>query len=126
MTPPHPLSGDTPATLDRRRALDAEAIRAEHVVTTCDRESLGTLEVTLSPEAIDDLAERVAELVAERIGAPDDDRWLTTPEAARHLGLSVDAVHKLTAARKVPFAQDAPGARCYFKRSDLDAWRRSE
>jgi excisionase family DNA binding protein len=122
-----------PATLDRRRALDAEAIRAEHsldrkVATTCDRgEPLGSLQVTLSPEAMDDLAERVADRVLAQLDSREDrDRWLDSAEAAAYLAMTTSALHKLTAARKVPFSQDAPGGKCYFKRADLDAWRRSE
>lgn len=56
----------------------------------------------------------------------DEDRWLSTREAAEHLGLSVAAMHRLTAERSVPFEQDGPGAKCWFKRGALDAWRRGE
>jgi excisionase family DNA binding protein len=69
--------------------------------------------------------EQLAELLAPHLTATtaSDDRWLTTAEAALHLGLSVHALHRLTAARRVPFTQHAPGGRCYFRRSELDAWR---
>jgi excisionase family DNA binding protein len=50
--------------------------------------------------------------------------WMTTREAAAHLGLTLAALHRLTAARAVPFEQDAPGGKCWFQRADLDAWRR--
>jgi hypothetical protein len=54
----------------------------------------------------------------------DEDPWIETAEAAAHLGMSVDQLHKLTAARQgIPFSQDAPGCKLYFKRSKLDAWR---
>lgn len=52
------------------------------------------------------------------------DGWMTTAEAAVYLGLTVAALHRLTAARTVPFEQDVPGGKCWFKRSDLDDWRR--
>jgi hypothetical protein len=57
---------------------------------------------------------------------PEPDAWMTAREAAAYLGFaSVHPLHKLTAARTIPFAQDAPGCRLFFKRSDLDDWRRS-
>lgn len=46
-----------------------------------------------------------------------------TTAAAQHLGLSRHALHRLTAERRIPFTQGGIGARCYFKRADLDVWR---
>jgi excisionase family DNA binding protein len=54
----------------------------------------------------------------------EGDRWLNTRQAAEYLGISLNALHKLTAARAIPFEQDRPGAKCWFRRSELDAWRR--
>ena len=83
----------------------------------------------LDEAALERLAERLGprlvEAVAAHLVARGDDRWLSTREAARYLGMTANALHKLTAARGVPFAQDAPGGKCWFLRSDLDAWRRS-
>ncbi len=53
------------------------------------------------------------------------DKWIGTREAADYLGLSVDEVHRLVAARRIPFQRDAPGHKCHFKRSELDEWRRN-
>lgn len=53
------------------------------------------------------------------------DRWMTTKEAADYLGRSVSSIHKLTAARAIPFEQDAPGGKCWFLKSELDEWMRS-
>ena len=50
--------------------------------------------------------------------------WMTSREAATYLGLTLAALHRLTAARAVPFEQDAPGGKCWFNSADLDAWRR--
>ncbi|HXW59443.1 MAG TPA: helix-turn-helix domain-containing protein [Solirubrobacteraceae bacterium] len=79
----------------------------------------------------DETVERLAAGIAQRLGLPassisitDSDRWLSSREAAGHLGITLAALHRLTAARRVPFAQDAPGCRCWFRRSELDAWRR--
>lgn len=78
----------------------------------------------LDEEALDTLAERLAPRLAERAAGrrEDEDRWLTSREAAAYIGRSPTALHKLTAARAIPFSQAGPGARCYFRRSDLDAW----
>lgn len=83
---------------------------------------------SLDAEALDALAERLAPRLAGSLAAgtgPEPDRWLTTREAAGYIGRSPNGLHKLTAARAIPCSQDGPGARCYFRRSDLDAWMRS-
>jgi excisionase family DNA binding protein len=50
--------------------------------------------------------------------------WMTSRDAATYLGLTLAALHRLTAARAIPFEQDAPGGKCWFTHADLDAWRR--
>ena len=50
---------------------------------------------------------------------------MDTKDAASYLGLTVHALHKLTAAREIPFEQEKPGAKCWFQRSRLDEWRRA-
>ena len=50
--------------------------------------------------------------------------WMASHEAAAYLGLTLPALHRLTAARALPFEQNAPGGKCWFHRADLDAWRR--
>jgi excisionase family DNA binding protein len=72
------------------------------------------------------LAADLAAVVAPHIRPepPAEAGWMTTREAAAHLGLTLHALHRLTAARAVPFEQDAPGGKCWFNRTDLDAWRR--
>ncbi len=84
----------------------------------------------LDDDALDALAERLAPRLEARIGRPlgsevGADRWMTTAEAAGYLGMTANALHKLTAARAIPFSQDGPGCRCYFRRADLDHWRES-
>jgi hypothetical protein len=81
----------------------------------------------LDAEALDRLAEQLAPRLAARLAAdaPEPDRWLDTRGAAAYIGRSPSAVHKLTAGREIPFSQAGPGARCYFRRHDLDAWMRS-
>jgi excisionase family DNA binding protein len=76
----------------------------------------------LGPEQLAVLAERLAPYLPAP-EQPAQDGWLTTKQAADYLGTTPNALHKLTAARTIPFEQDAPGGKCWFKPSDLDAWR---
>lgn len=71
----------------------------------------------------DAIAARVVEQLAPLLRHAGGDGWITTREAADYLSMSVPALHRLTSAREVPFVQDAPGGKCWFKRSDLDLWR---
>jgi excisionase family DNA binding protein len=73
-----------------------------------------------------------AERVTEALAALDlgGERWpayLTVPEAAAYLGVTVERVRKLIARRAMPVVQEAPGHRVTLARSDLDAlmleWR---
>ena len=75
-------------------------------------------------EALGELAAALAPYLPQP-AAGDEDRWLSTREAALYLGLSVNALHRLTAAREIPFEQDAPGSKCWFLKSELMAWRRA-
>jgi excisionase family DNA binding protein len=65
-------------------------------------------------------------LGAARVQAQQSEAWLNTTTAAEYLGISRNALHKLTAAREIPFEQDGPGCKCWFHRPDLDAWRRGQ
>jgi excisionase family DNA binding protein len=87
--------------------------------------TLGTALVeSLDDSALELLAERLAPHLDRRASASTDEAWLTAREAAAYLGLSVQGLHKLTAARSIPFEQDAPGCKLWFRRSALDRWRR--
>ena len=77
-------------------------------------------------EALDEdacalLAERLGPYL--RLGSSPPDEWLDASAAADYLSLPRSTLHKLTAERAIPFAQDGPGCKLYFKRSALDAWR---
>jgi excisionase family DNA binding protein len=67
---------------------------------------------------------RVADLIAERLmlspanGASSP--WMPTPLAAEYLSLSVDALHRLSAASAIPHRKQ--GGRLLFNRVELDAW----
>ena len=79
-------------------------------------------------DVLDALADAVAARVVERLRehvAGVDDGWMTTKQAAEYLGVSVNTLHKLTAAQSIPFEQTGERGRCYFKRRELDEWRAS-
>lgn len=80
-----------------------------------------------NPLALDRLAEALAPRLVTRLhNETPTNEWLDSKEAAEHLGLTLNALHKLTAARRIPFEQDGPGCKCWFGRSELDAWRRGK
>ncbi|HEX3804130.1 MAG TPA: hypothetical protein VHV75_14940 [Solirubrobacteraceae bacterium] len=74
---------------------------------------------------------QLAELLAPHLELPaaatgETPRWLNSAEAAEYLGMTVNALHKLTAAQSVPFEQDTPRGKLWFQTQELDAWRRRE
>jgi excisionase family DNA binding protein len=76
----------------------------------------------LSPDDLAELARRLAPYLPAP--APAEDGWLSTREAADYAGCSVDALHRAMAAREVRFEQSCAGGKAWFKRADVDAWRR--
>lgn len=82
------------------------------------------LVASLDDAALDWLAERLAPRILARVPRQEPDGWLDTKQAAEYLGITPNALHKLTAARAIPFEQEGPGCKCWFKRADLDGYRR--
>jgi excisionase family DNA binding protein len=76
------------------------------------------LELELTPEQEEALAQRVAELLAERQSPPST--WLDTEGAAEYLATSRDRIHDLAAAGRLEPRRD--GRRLLFRRADLDAY----
>jgi excisionase family DNA binding protein len=83
---------------------------------------MSDLTVTLSPAQLAELAD----LVAERLREPRQERWLATNEAADYLGCHPVTLRKLAAERRIDFQQDGPGCKLYFSTRDLDAHRRGD
>ena len=78
----------------------------------------------LDDRALDTLADLLAPKLELRLKpAAVEDGWLDAKRAAVYLGLSVNALHKLTGERAIPFEQEGPGCKVWFKRSGLDSWR---
>jgi excisionase family DNA binding protein len=81
-----------------------------------------SIAIELSPEVVEEIAKRAAEIVGERESVTE--RWLTTEQAAAHLGFSASQLYTLVSQRKrngLPVLKE--GSRSYFKASELDAWR---
>ena len=58
----------------------------------------------MTPREIDDIAERVAEIVLARMASrrPIEDGYIDKHEAAKILGASVPSIERWTASRKIP------------------------
>jgi hypothetical protein len=80
----------------------------------------------------DHLRRRLAELILPYLesratsSTVQPDPWLDAKQAAAYLGITRTALHKHTAARSIPFEQERPGCKCWFKPSELDEWRRGQ
>jgi excisionase family DNA binding protein len=81
--------------------------------------SSSPITVRLDPDQVDALAKAIAD---EKSASRSP--WLTTRQVADYLSLSVDAVHRLTAAKAIPHSKVA--GRCLFNRADVDRWLRDK
>lgn len=85
------------------------------------------LTLTLPAGLLEALAERVAELVNERLRAPQPESpWLDFDGALEYLRFSRDQLYKLTAARAIPFRKRRGGQALLFHREELDRWLERE
>jgi len=105
---------------DHFRSLDQTSVRA--AATAGDSEGV----------LIDHILGRLADLVVDRLmarndadNADHDSVWLDARGAAEYLGLHRDTLRKLAAQRAIPTHQDGPRCKLYFRRDELDEWRRS-
>ena len=53
-----------------------------------------------------------------------EDRWLSVPEIAQHLGVSRDTIYSWLAKKKIPAHK--VGRLWKFSKSEVDEWVRSE
>jgi len=81
---------------------------------------------------LDQILGRLADLVIDRLLArtdadvnDHDSGWLDARGAAAYLGMHRDTLRKLAARRSIPSHQDGPRCKLYFRRDELDEWRRS-
>ena len=78
-------------------------------------------------ELLSQLADLVAARVIDRLAPPDHaaaEDWLDTRGASEYLGIHRDNLRRLAAERAISAEQAGPGCKLFFRRSDLDAWRR--
>ena len=76
----------------------------------------------LVAQLADLVAARVIDLLARQQTAADE--WLDTRGASEYFGIHRDSLRRLAAERAIPAEQSATGCKLFFRRSDLDAWRR--
>jgi hypothetical protein len=82
-----------------------------------------SFEIALPPELLEQVAQRAAEILAERSGAGPEP-WLDVAGAAEHLAISTSQLYTLTSQRHrngLPCLKE--GSRNYYRASELDAWR---
>jgi hypothetical protein len=72
--------------------------------------------IAFPPAALEQIAERAAELVLERLGQQPQSPWLTRARAAAYLGLPVSRLEK---DKTIPTHRE--GRRVLYNRDELDA-----
>jgi excisionase family DNA binding protein len=81
---------------------------------------------TVVDELVAHLADLVAAKVIDRLARQETSaaEWLDTRGASEYLGIHRDSLRRLAAERAIPAEQACAGCKLFFRRSDLDAWRR--
>jgi len=95
---------------------------------TSARAAAGEWDRALIDQILCRLAELVVDRLMERTQVQSNDHasaWLDARGAAEYLGVHRDTLRKLATQRAIPTHQDGPGCRLYFRRDELDEWRRS-
>lgn len=81
------------------------------------------LTLTLPEGLVEQIAQRVAQLLQETPGSAEPGSpWLNLEQACDYLGFSRDSLYKLTAARAIPVRKKAGGQGLLFHREELDRW----
>jgi hypothetical protein len=104
--------------------MDSSPLPARRSETSADRANLPSLPVPDS--LIEVVAERAAELVADRLEARDGSGWLRGADAiAAYIDAPTSRVYALAACKpqRIPVHRD--GSALVAKRSDLDGWMRN-
>jgi excisionase family DNA binding protein len=87
------------------------------------------LQVAIPDELIEQLAERILERLDQRRAATADppvSPWLTFAQACVYLGLSRNALYKLTAAKAIPCHKKQGGQGLRFHQAELDQWMQTQ
>lgn len=92
--------------------------------TTADPEAV-ELRLLIQGEQVSALAALVAELLHTQ-GQPSATdtwpEWMNVDTAASYLDCTPERVRKLVARREIPYHQEAPRCRIFFRRQELDTW----
>lgn len=107
--PPHPVAHVSHVSTSPLRPSDV-----------LDAGGLDVLLARLADLVTDRLAERFAAAPVESV-----EHWMDARSAAEYLGVHRDTIRKLAAERAIPVHQDGPGCKLFFRRDELDDWRRS-
>jgi excisionase family DNA binding protein len=78
------------------------------------------LRIAAPPELLEAIAQRAAEILAERQTVTELSPYLTVEEAADYLRCKPKRIYDLTSQRRLPFVKD--GSRTLLLRADLDAY----
>jgi excisionase family DNA binding protein len=105
----------------RRAHTAAGAARPEPLARERGEDAL-TLTIRLPAQLLDALAERLCDLLAERVAEHTGSPWLSLPQAAAYLGFTRDKLYKLSAARAIPVRKKRDGQGLLFHRAELDRW----
>lgn len=81
--------------------------------------AVAALGIDLEP-LLEQIAQRVAELVAERQAPDVSSPWLNADEAADYLRCSRKRIHDLVSQHRIPAHRD--GTRLLFRRDELDEY----
>jgi hypothetical protein len=107
---------------DPPRPLEPPPRSFDQVTAPCDSNS------ALLDHLLGRLADLVADRLVERTAANASDQtgeWMDARGAAQYLGHR-DTLRKLAAQCVIPTHQDGPRCKLYFRRDELDDWRRSD
>jgi hypothetical protein len=106
----------------------AQALTDAHRLLPAPVEVAVPVSFALPPEFVEAVAQRAADLLADRMAAPVEP-WIGVDDAAAHLACSTHRVYRLVAQarnRRTPHDRRIPhhheGQRLLFRRSELDAW----
>jgi hypothetical protein len=84
--------------------------------------------ITLDPDDLERLGDLVAERILARVEVVEAtrDHWMDPRRRPIISRSRAPGSTSFCAARTVPFEQDKPGGKRWFKADDLDAWRRRD
>jgi hypothetical protein len=82
------------------------------------------LRITLSPDAIRQIAEEAAQIVLEQQQRNGSDKWLDIQTAAEYSGASTGSVHRAIRDGELQATQPGgPNTKLWTKASWVDRWR---